>query len=191
MKKTFEIILIIAGLILGSMATISTTMVATQVIVKTNQDAKIEILENGNKVNKVTIEGKSMLPLHLNSSQMLCYSPTLDVNNITTLDNGDNYIFKQYDINLDKDIANAHLQVDIEVGEDSLQNAARVLVNYAGEKKVLSASENSVVFDSLLTTATKTLGVTFYYEMEACTIDEINASTNTDVTVKLYANVVE
>ena len=92
---------------------------------------------------------------------------------------------------LDKDIANAHLQVDIEVGEDSLQNAARVLVNYAGEKKVLSASENSVVFDSLLTTATKTLGVTFYYEMEACTIDEINASTNTDVTVKLYANVVE
>lgn len=190
-RKIFEIVLVIVGLILGSMANISSHFTAMQISVVTNQDAKVVIKENGQFVNDVTIEGKEMLPVHLNNDNMLCYSPTLSTDNITSLDNGDNYIFKQYDIKLDKDIEKAHLQVDIELNEDSLKGAVKVMVRYKDEIHLLDAENNSVVFDGLLTTQTGQLGVTFYYEMTECTIDEINASTGTDVNVKLYANVVE
>ena len=190
-RKIFEIVLVIVGLILGSMANISSHFTAMQISVVTNQDAKVVIKENGEFVNDVTIEGKEMLPVHLNDDNMLCYSPTLSTDNITSLDNGDNYIFKQYDIKLDKDIEKAHLQVDIELNEDSLKGAVKVMVRFDKEVHILDANNSSVLFDTLLTTSTKQLGVTFYYEMTECTIDEINASTGTDVNVKLYANVVE
>lgn len=192
MKKTFEIILIIAGLILGSLASITTTMTATQVIVTTNQDTKVKIKEDGNLVSKVTVPGKSMLPVHNKNNNMM-YSPTLSVDNLTGYDNGDNYIAKSYDVSIDKDIENAHLQVELILSEDTMTGTVRALVNYGGEIHILSAQDNIVTFENTITTKSKAFGFTLYYEMEdeSCTIENINASTGVDVEVNLYAYVTE
>lgn len=190
MKKAFEIILVIVGIILGSMARIDTHMSATQISVITNQDTKVLIKSDGKLVSNVTIEGKEMLPIH-NKDGALLYSPTLSLDNLTSYDNGDNYIFKQYDISIDKDIENAYLEIELEVSEDSLTPSVRALVRYDNETHELSAESPSYTFNKILSTKAKPLGVSLFYELADCTIEQINESKGVDVSIKLYANVKE
>lgn len=61
-RKVFEIVLVIAGLIIGSLATIHGKVIPTKISVISNQDTKILIKSGGQKVREIEINDLDILP---------------------------------------------------------------------------------------------------------------------------------
>lgn len=194
-RKTFEIVLVILGIILGSLATINTSIVPTRVTVTTNQDAKVRIKNGGSYVDTINFTGKSTLPIHQENG-VFYYSSTLSMDDLVsgTSDSSENYIYYSSEISVDKAIDNAYLQIDMEVtGDDAMNGALRIMAECGKLRYTLSVDEPSVVTDIALATTGKVVTFYIYYELDDadCTIDNINAAEGADVSIKLYANVIE
>ena len=194
MKKTFEIILIIVGLILGSMARISTHLTPAHIDVKTNQDVKVIIKDNDKQVNEIEFEGISMIPIHMTGGGFL-FSPTLSMDDlISDARVNENRITKYYNISTDKDVDNCYLYAELELsGEDELNNAVRVTIQQGKNIYTVKQGEPILMDAFKLSTKDRYLCFDFYYELEdpSCTIENINNATGTDVTLKLYGYVTE
>lgn len=194
MKKTFEIILIIVGLILGSMARINTHLTPAHIDVKTNQDVRVLIKDNDKQVNEIEFEGISMIPIHMTGGAFL-FSPTLSMDDlISDARVNENRITKYYNISVDKDVDNCYLYAELELsGEDELNNAVRVTIQQGKNIYTVKHGEPILMDAFQLTTKDRYLCFDFYYELEdpSCTIDNINNATGTDVTLKLYGYVTE
>lgn len=194
LKKTFEIILIIVGLILGSVVTMKTHLTPAHIEVKTNQDVKVVIKDGDKVVNDIEFAGISMFPIHMKGGGFL-FSPTLSMEDlIIDARVNENRITKYYNISTDKDVDNCYLYAELELsGEDELNNAVRVTIQQGKNIYTVKQGEPILMDAFQLTTKDRYLCFDFYYELEdpSCTIDNINNATGTDVTLKLYGYVTE
>lgn len=189
-RKLFEIVVILVGCILGSLATLTVHVVPTQVSYVTNQNAHVYF---SGQISELNIEGKSMLPVHEENGYFK-FSPTLTLDDLTTENAEDNYILVSKDITIDDTVDNCYLQADLELtGDDEMNKCLRVLVQQGKNRYYLSQANPSVVTDIKL--SKNAVGVKFcvWYELNDpnCTIDNINSAVGTDVKIKLYANVKE
>lgn len=191
-RKVFEIILVIVGLILGSLASIHGEVIPNRVNVVTNQDTQIRIKDGGQLVSDVEVGNLDILPIHYENG-IFYWSDTLSMDDLVQGDGG-NYLQKIYDISLTKYIDNAYLQVEFTVdGEDAINEALRLRVKYLTNEWVLSPGESILMDKEALSTTAITVILTMWYELsdESCTIDNMNAATGSNYSINLYANVVE
>lgn len=192
MRKVFEIVLIIVGLILGSLANIHGNVIPTRVNVVTNQDVQIKIKQGGSKVSDIELGDLDILPIHYEDGKFY-HSDTLSMNDLIQGDNG-NFFQNTYDVSLTKQIDNAYLQVDFNVdGEDAINDALRLRVKYLTDEWVLRNGESIVVDKNALTTGDMSVVLTMWYELSdpSCTIENINAASGSEYRIELYANVSE
>lgn len=191
-RKVFEIILIIVGLILGSLASIHGEVIPNRVNVVTNQDTQIRIKDGSQLVSDVEVGNLDILPIHYEDG-IFYHSDTLSMDDLVQGDNG-NYFQKNYGISLTRYIDNAYLQVEFTVdGEDAINEALRLRVKYLTNEWVLSPGESILMDKETLSTTAITVILTMWYELsdESCTIDNMNAATGSNYSINLYANVVE
>lgn len=191
-RKVFEIILIIVGLILGSLASIHGEVIPNRVNVVTNQDVQIRIKDGSQLVSDVEVGNLDILPIHYEDG-IFYHSDTLSMDDLVQGD-GDNYFQKSYGISLTKYIDNAYLQVEFTVdGDDAINEALRLRVKYLTNEWVLSPGESILMDKEALSTTAITVILTMWYELsdESCTIDNMNAATGSNYSINLYANVVE
>lgn len=195
-KKLFEIVLVLLGLITGSLATIRTSIVPTQVSVVSNQDVKIQIDNGGQPLTSVKMTGGSFLPIHEEKGKFY-FSPTLDMNDLVSDSRvNENYAMMNRAIYIDNDIDNCYLQAELVIeGDDELNNAIRVMINDQYKKYYLSKENPVVLCDGKMLTSKNRSSTSFYlwYELsdESITIDNINNGQGAEVTINLYAYVKE
>lgn len=192
MRKVFEIVLIIVGLILGSLANIHGNVIPTRVNVVTNQDVQIKIKQGGSKVSEIELGDLDILPIHYEDGKFY-HSDTLSMDDLTQGDNG-NFFQNTYDVSLTKQIDNAYLQVEFNVeGEDAINDALRLRVKYLTNEWVLSKGESIIVDSNKMTTSDMSIVLTLWYELSdpSCTIENINAATGSSYSIDLYAYVSE
>lgn len=194
MRRTFEIILIVLGIILGSIAQLSGTIIPSRISVITNQDTKIQIKKGGSYVSNIELGAMEYLPVHFENG-VFYFSNTMEMDNLSE-DGALNERFQTtYDISLTRATDNAHLEVELEIdGEDAVNDSIRARVKYKTEEIILSKLNPSGTFDTmLLTTEPQTIIVSIWYELEdeSCTIENINAAEGSNISLNLYANVTE
>lgn len=192
MRKVFEIVLIIVGLILGSLANIHGNVIPTRVNVVTNQDVQIKIKQGGSKVSDIELGDLDILPIHYEDGKFY-HSDTLSMDDLIQGDNG-NFFQNTYDVSLTKQIDNAYLQVEFNVeGGDAINDALRLRVKYLTDEWVLRNGESIVVDKNALTTGDMSIVLTMWYELSdsSCTIENINAATGSSYSIDLYAYVTE
>lgn len=194
-KKTFEIVVVLVGLILGSLATINTSMTATQIVYTSNQDVKVEIVNGNSVITQANIQGKSLLPLHYENG-VFYFSPTLSLDDLVS-DNrvSENYIFSNKTLKASKNVDNCYLQVELVIaGEDEINEAIRLLVKIGQDSYVLSKDNPTALTNLLLTTNNSISSqFTLWYELadESITVDNLNNSEGADIQINLYAYVEE
>lgn len=191
-RKVFEIILIIVGLILGSLASIHGEVIPNRVNVVTNQDTQIRIKDGSQLVSDVEVGNLDILPIHYEDG-IFYHSDTLSMDDLVQGDGG-NFFQKSYGISLTKYIDNAYLQVEFTVdGEDAINDALRLRVKYLTNEWVLSPGESILMDKEALSTTAITVILTMWYELsdESCTIDNMNAANGSNYSINLYAYVTE
>lgn len=195
-RKLFEIVIVLLGCILGSLATLTTSIVPTQISVINNNEVQVRFWNNGDPSTTVDITGKSMLPLH-EADGKFYFSPTLSMEDLNTDADkiAENLLTVKKDVNTDKTIQNVCLQVDLELsGNDEANKCVRAYVKNGSNIYYLSYDEPSVVcYNISLTKSAREIEFGLWYELdnEYCTIDNLNSATGSDVQFKLYAYVVE
>lgn len=191
-RKVFEIVLVIVGIILGSLASLHGNIIPTSVKVITNQDVQVKIKQNGAKVSDIEIGDLDILPIHYEDGKYY-YSATLSMDDLVQGHNG-NYYQNVYDVSLTKQTDNAYLQVEFNVeGEDAINDALRLRVKYLTNEWVLSKGESIIVDSNKMTTSDMSIVLTLWYELSdpSCTIENINAATGSSYSIDLYAYVTE
>lgn len=191
-RKVFEIVLVIVGIILGSLASLHGNIIPTSVKVITNQDVQVKIKQNGAKVSDIEIGDLDILPIHYEDGKYY-YSATLSMDDLVQGHNG-NYYQNVYDVSLTKQTDNAYLQVEFNVeGEDAINDALRLRVKYLTNEWVLSKGESIIVDSNKMTTSDMSIVLTLWYELSdpSCTIENINAATGSSYSIDLYAYVSE
>lgn len=191
-RKLFEIVIVLVGCILGSLATLNTSVIPTQVSLINNQDVQVRFWNSGNPLTTVNMNGKSMLPVHEENGTFY-FSPTLSMDNLntdkTSID--ENTIYTTREVNLDKNVSGMCLQVDLELsGDDEMNKCLRAYVKNGSNIYYLSADEPSVVCYNIgLTKSARDITFAIWYELddENCTIENINNASGTDISLKLYA----
>lgn len=194
MRRTFEIILIILGLILGSMASISGTIIPSRVSVTTNQDTKVRIKKGGSYESNIEVGAMEYLPVHYENG-VFYFSDTLSMDNLSEQGALNEKFHNTYDISLTRGIDNAHLEVELVIeGEDAINDSIRAMVKYKTETVMLSKNSPSATFETMiLSNEDQTISIDMWYELEdeSCTIDNMNAAEGSSISLNLYANVVE
>ena len=195
-RRTFEIVLIILGIILGSIASFTGTIIPTRVSVVTNQDTKVRIKQGGSYVSEIELGDLQYVPIHYNANNGVYYfSDTLSMDNLSENGALNEKFHNIYDISLTKYIDNAHLQVELVIeGSDEINGSLRALVKYKTETVILSQENPCAVFDTMvLSNEDQTIVIDIWYELEdpSCTIDNMNAAVGSNISLNLYANVVE
>lgn len=191
-RKVFEIVLVIVGIILGSLASLHGNIIPTSVKVITNQDVQVKVKQNGAKVSDIEIGDLDILPIHYEDGKYY-YSATLSMDDLVQGHNG-NYFQNVYDVSLTKQTDNAYLQVEFNVeGEDAINDALRLRVKYLTNEWVLSKGESIIVDSNKMTTSDMSIVLTLWYELSdpSCTIENINAATGSSYSIDLYAYVTE
>ena len=185
MKKAFEIILIIVGIILGSVARINTTLTPQRVIVSTNEDVNV--------VSSINWNGYEFLPVHQDNG-VLYFSPTLSMDDLVSDSRAsENYWFNNFSYRINKKVDNCYLTVGLVAeGEDAIKDSIRLMVQYGKDIYVVKPGE-TVDTNIPLDTTKKAIQCSVYYELEdpSCTIDNINAAQGTSISLEFYANVTE
>ena len=190
-RKLFQIVIVLVGCILGSLATLHTSIIPTQVDVVNNNDVQVRFWNSGSPLTSINVAGKSMLPLHEESGTFY-YSPTLSMDDLNTDSEqmSENLFTTTREVNLDKNISNICLQVDLELsGDDEMNKAVRAYVKCGNNRYYLSYDEPSVVCYNIgLSKSAKEIEFTLWYELdnENCTIENINAAGGSNVQFKLY-----
>ena len=194
MRRTFEIILIILGLILGSMASLSGTIIPTRVSVITNQDTKVRIKQGGSYVSEIEIGAMEYIPIHYENG-VFYFSDTLSMDNLKEEGALNEKFHNTYGISLTKYIDNAHLEVELAIeGEDAINDSIRAMVKYKTETVMLSKNSPSATFETMiLSNEDQTISIDMWYELEdeSCTIENMNAAEGSSISLNLYANVLE
>lgn len=193
MKKAFEIILIIVGLILGSVARINTTLTPQRVIVSTNEDVKVEIWDGAKFVSSIDLNGYEFLPVHQDNG-VFYFSPTLSMDDLVSDSRAsENYWFNNFSYRINKSVDNCYLTVGLVTeGEDAIKDSIRLMVQYGKDIYVVKPGE-TVDTNIPLDTTKKAIQCSVYYELEdpSCTIENINAAQGTSISLEFYANVRE
>lgn len=192
-RNLFEIVLILVGLIAGSLASIDIGVIPTEIAYITNQDAHVLVKNGGAYISTAYKNAQSMLPVH-EENRKFYFSPTLELDNLEEITDYSNYQMYGSELKLDKETENAYLQVDIEYEtEDEANKALKVLFRCDGKDYYLDDETMSVLTDVPLTTKAKVFNVYVWYELTDpdCSVDVLNASQGTNVKVKLYAYVKE
>lgn len=193
-RRTFEIVLIILGIILGSIASFTGTIIPARVSVVTNQDTKVRIKQGGSYVSEIELGDLQYVPIHYENG-VYYFSDTLSMDNLSESGALNEKFHNTYDISLTKYIDNAHLQVELVIeGNDDINGSIRALVKYKTETVILSQENPSAVFDTMvLSNEDQTIVIDIWYELEdpSCTIDNMNAAVGSNISLNLYANVVE
>lgn len=192
-RGTYTVVLLITGLLLGSLATISTSVVPTRIEVVSNEDTRVVVSNSSTQAtSSVTVPGKSMLPLHQENGRFY-FSENLSMDSLVQTDDETNRIKGAYNVTLSKDTNNAKLKTVLEIsGEDEVNNAIRVKVDVGQETAILSLANSEHTFNAVLSkTQAKQLFYNIYYELEdeSCTIENLNNAEGSDITLKLYAYV--
>lgn len=192
-RGTYTIILLITGLLLGSLATITTSVVPTRIQVVSNEDAQVKVNNSATPTtSNAVIPGKSMLPIHQENGRFY-FSDTLSMDNLVETSDETNRIKGGFNITLTKDVENAKLKVVMEAsGDDEVNNALRAKLDIGQETTVLSLDHNEYVFNvRLSTTQVQQMFYNIFYELEdeSCTIENLNNAEGSDITLKLYAYV--
>lgn len=193
-RNTYTVTIVLLGLLLGSMLTINTSVVPTRVNVNSN-NTQVVVKQGTQKLSEISFVGKSILPVHFDGYNHY-YSPTLDKNGTdyeTGANASSNVINQSYDVGISKTVENAYLQVDLELTEDVMNNSLRVMITFRNETHILKAEEPSALFNKKLDTNCLNFNIKIWYELEDSntTIDNINASNGTEITLKAYANIKE
>lgn len=193
-RRTFEIVLIILGIILGSIASFTGTIIPTRVSVVTNQDTKVRIKQGGSYVSEIELGDLQYVPIHYENG-VYYFSDTLSMDNLSENGALNEKFHNTYDISLTKYIDNAHLQVELVIeGNDDINGSIRALVKYKTETVILSQENPCAVFDTMvLSNEDQTIVIDIWYELEdpSCTIDNMNAAVGSNISLNLYANVTE
>lgn len=194
MRRTFEIILIILGLILGSMASISGTIIPTRVSVITNQDTQVRIKKGGSYETNIEVGAMEYVPIHYENG-VFYFSDTLSMDNLKEEGALNEKFHNTYDISLTRGIDNAHLEVELVIdGEDAINDSIRAMVKYKTETVMLSKNNPSATFETMiLSTESQTISIDMWFELEdeSCTIENMNAAEGSSISLNLYANVLE
>lgn len=194
MRRTFEIILIILGLILGSMASISGTIIPTRVSVITNQETQVRIKKGGSYETNIEVGAMEYVPIHYENG-VFYFSDTLSMDNLKEEGALNEKFHNTYDISLTRGIDNAHLEVELVIeGEDAINDSLRAMVKYKTETVMLSKNSPSATFETMiLSNEDQTISIDMWYELadESCTIDNMNAAEGSSISINLYANVIE
>ena len=194
MRRTFEIILIILGLILGSMASISGTIIPTRVSVITNQETQVRIKKGGSYETNIEVGAMEYIPIHYENG-VFYFSDTLSMGNLKEEGALNEKFHNTYDISLTKYIDNAHLEVELAIeGEDAINDSIRAMVKYKTETVMLSKNSPSATFETMiLSNEDQTIVIDIWYELEdpSCTIENMNAAEGSSISINLYANVIE
>ena len=170
--------IIIAGMLLGTQAIMSTSVKPVQVV-SGGGTADIKVSKTGNSTEYSTMElsGKCLTPVHHDiSTNKWYYSSQLDGGyDFTTESKQDVYI---------------RLELELD-GNDELNKALRVKVSgpYLGTY-VLSADNNVIDTDSYINSnMVQSCNVYIWYELEDenCTIDNINNANGTNIQIKVGA----
>lgn len=194
-RTLFTIIVILTGLILGSIATINTSIVPTRVQVSTNAEVKVLIKEGTKKVSSINLTGASLLPIHVEDGKFY-YSATLNMNDLI-IDNKaiENTVQTGYDLYIDTDIENVKLQAELVVeGNDAINHAVRVLLKQNGTYYTLSPENPTVLVDCYLKKSQATSVQLFlYYELadESVNIDNINNAEGCNIKINFYGYIEE
>ena len=194
MRRTFEIILIILGLILGSMASISGTIIPTRVSVITNQETQVRIKKGGSYETNIEVGAMEYIPIHYENG-VFYFSDTLSMDNLKEEGALNEKFHNTYDISLTRATDNAHLEVELVIeGEDAINDSIRAMVKYKTETVMLSNNSPSATFETMiLSTESQTISIDMWYELEdeSCTIENMNAAEGSSISINLYANVLE
>lgn len=142
MKKAFEIILIIVGIILGSVARINTTLTPQRVIVSTNEDVKVEIWDGAKFVSSIDLNGYEFLPVHQDNG-VFYFSPTLSMDDLVSdARASENYWFNNFSYRINKSVDNCYLTVGLVAeGEDAIKDSIRLMVQYGKDIYVVKPGE--------------------------------------------------
>ena len=189
-RGTYTITLILTGLLLGSLATIRTSIVPTRIQVVSNETEVRLSNSSTQATSSVEIEGKSLLPLHYDNGRFY-FSETLSMDNLVQTDDETNRLKGGFNVSLTEQISNAKIKAELVLdGEDEVNSAIRVKLDYGQETVVLS-QENSEHIFSAYHTQTKQMFYNIWYELEDenCTIENLNDAEGTDITIKLYVYV--
>lgn len=193
-RTLFEIVIILLGLIVGSLATIDIGVIPTQISYITNQDAHVVIKGAGGSYFSTSFKNTmSLLPVHEENGRFY-FSSTLSTDDLEEITDFSNYQYYSSELKLDKATDNAYLQVDVDFeGTDEANKALKVLFRCDNKDYYLDTETPSVITDVLLTTKPKAFNVYVWYELtdEDCTVDNLNAATGTNVKVEMYAYVKE
>lgn len=192
-RTLFQIVLVLVGLIIGSLASISTNMIPSRVEVISNQDVHVKFYNMGSFLSSVTMNSGSILPVHYTGTAFY-FSPTLSMDDLTKDGATDNTITSVRQVMIDKATENAYLQCQLEItGDDAVNDAIRVAVISGTHRYLLSPDEPTVLTDVKLGTSAISVQFVFFYELddESITIDNINNAEGSNVKVNLYVNVQE
>lgn len=192
-RTLFQIVIVLVGLILGSLASISTNMIPTQVEVVSNQDVHVRFYNMTSYISTVTMNSSSILPVHYTGTAFY-FSPTLSMDDLTKDNATDNTITTVRQISIDKATENAYLQCELVInGDDAINDAIRAAVIIGSHRYLLTPDDPVVLTDVKLTTANTSVQFVFFYELEdeSVTIDNINNATGSNVKVNLYVNITE
>lgn len=192
-RKLFEIVIVLTGLILGSLATLHTSVVPTQVSYTTNQNVKVLFENSPAPLSELTKAGKSMLPLHEENGQFK-FSPTLTVGDYNDDIPDENLFFNTQKVKISDNIDNCYLQAELELtGEDEMNKALRAMLMIGNDRYYLSLDNPSVLTNLLLSKTAQTIKFYIWYELDDpnCTIENINAAQGSDVDINLYGYVTE
>lgn len=188
--------IIIAGMLLGAQAIMSTSVKPVQVV-SGSGTADIKVSKSGNSTEYSTMElsGKCLTPVHHDvPTNKWYYSSQLDMSVLEeyTLSQMNDYImYGGYDFTTEskKDV---YIRLELELdGNDELNKALRVKVSgpYLGTY-VLSADNNVIDTDSYINSnMVQSCNVYIWYELEDenCTIDNINNANGTNIQIKVGA----
>lgn len=188
--------IIIAGMLLGAQAIMSTSVKPVQVV-SGGGTADIKVSKSGNSTEYSTVElsGKCLTPVHHDvSTNKWYYSSQLDMSVLEeyTLSQMNDYImYGGYDFTTEskKDV---YIRLELELdGNDELNKTLRVKVSgpYLGTY-VLSADNNVIDTDSYINSnMVQSCNVYIWYELEDenCTIDNINNANGTNIQIKVGA----
>lgn len=188
--------IIIAGMLLGAQAIMSTSVKPVQVV-SGSGDVDIKVAKSGysTQYSELELSGKCLTPVHYDvSTNKWYYSNILSMESTTeyTLNQMKDYImWGDYEFSTEsKNDAYVRLELVLD-GNDELNKALRVKISGPYLGTYVLSSENNVIDTESYINSDRKQPVTIYiwYELEdeSCTIDNINAANGTNIQIKVGA----
>ena len=188
--------IIIAGMLLGTQAVMSTSVKPVQVV-SGSGDADIKVSKSGSSTEYAQMElsGKCLTPVHHEvSTNKWYYSSQLSMDHLeeyTVSQMNDYILWGAYDFTTDskKDV---YIRLELELdGADELNKALRVKISgpYLGTY-VLSADNSVIDTDSYINeSVVQSCNIYIWYELEDenCTVENINSADGTNIQIKVGA----